>query len=77
MNLEATLDEIKKLGVSDRLWLAQAIWESIDEAELPGELTDAQKEDLGRRIGAQFPLRGVLSRGRHASRSDRRLRPPP
>jgi putative addiction module component (TIGR02574 family) len=50
MNLEATLDEIKKLDVNDRLWLAQAIWETIDEAELPGELTDAQKEDLGRRM---------------------------
>lgn len=50
MNLEATLEEIKKLDVNDRLWLAQAIWDTIEEAEVPGELTDDQKEDLGRRM---------------------------
>jgi putative addiction module component (TIGR02574 family) len=50
MNLEATLEEIKKLDVNDRLWLAQAIWESVGDDELPGELTDAQKDDLTSRM---------------------------
>ena len=36
--------------MSDRLWLAHAIWESVGEDELPGELSDTQKEDLGRRM---------------------------
>lgn len=50
MNLEATLDEIKKLDVNDRLWLAQAIWDTIDEEQVPADLTDEQKEDLDRRM---------------------------
>ncbi len=50
MNLTATLDEIKKLDVSDRLWLAHAIWDSIDEADVPAGLSDELKEELDRRM---------------------------
>lgn len=50
MNLKTTLDEIKELSVEDRIWLVGAIWDSIaDDAEhLP--LTDAQREELERRL---------------------------
>lgn len=50
MNLAATLDEIRKLDVSERLWLAMAIWETIDEEQVPADLTDGQKADLDRRM---------------------------
>jgi putative addiction module component (TIGR02574 family) len=50
MDLSATLEEIKKLDVSDRLWLAHAIWESVGDDALPGELTDEQKGDLEGRM---------------------------
>jgi putative addiction module component (TIGR02574 family) len=50
MDLSATLEEIKKLDVNDRLWLAHAIWETIDEEQMPAELSDEQKADLDRRM---------------------------
>ncbi len=50
MNLAATLDDIKKLDVNDRLDLVQAIWDSIEEESVPADLTDGQKEDLSRRM---------------------------
>ncbi len=50
MNLAATLDEIKKLDVNDRLDLVQAIWDSIEADSVPADLTDGQKADLSRRM---------------------------
>jgi putative addiction module component (TIGR02574 family) len=50
MNLSATLDEIKKLDVNERLDLVQAIWDSIEEESVPADLTDGQKADLSRRM---------------------------
>lgn len=51
MDLTATLAEINGLGVADRIRLVQAIWDGIPEADRAGDLTDAQKADLGRRLG--------------------------
>jgi putative addiction module component (TIGR02574 family) len=50
MNLSATLDDIKRLDVNDRLLLVQAIWDTIDEESVPVDLTDGQKADLSRRM---------------------------
>jgi putative addiction module component (TIGR02574 family) len=52
MNLSNTLDEIKGLDVEERIRLVEAIWDSI--ASEPGrpELTDAQRQELERRLAA-------------------------
>lgn len=44
--------EIRSLPVPDRIHLAGQIWDSIVEDERAFELTDAQKEELDRRIAA-------------------------
>ena len=41
---------VKKLSIAERIILAEQIWDSIvDEQELL-ELTEAQREELGRRL---------------------------
>jgi putative addiction module component (TIGR02574 family) len=50
MDITATLDQIKTLDLNDLIQLVQAIWDSIaDETDYP-ELTDADKQELDRRI---------------------------
>jgi putative addiction module component (TIGR02574 family) len=50
MNLSTTLDDIRRLSVDERIRLAQAIWDTLDEDSVPAELTDGQKEGLSRRM---------------------------
>lgn len=49
---DSLLNEILKLPLSDRIWLLEEVWESIeaDQAEL--ELTAAQREELEKRLAA-------------------------
>lgn len=52
MDLSTTLAEIVSLSVDERIRLAEAIWESI--ATEPGQpaLTEAQQQELERRLAA-------------------------
>jgi putative addiction module component (TIGR02574 family) len=40
----------KKLSISDRILLVEEIWDSIAEENQAFELSDAQKEELDRRL---------------------------
>lgn len=44
--------EIRELSVEERIELAEAIWESVEEDQDDFELTDAQKRELDRRLAA-------------------------
>ena len=44
--------EIQSLTVSERILLAEALWDSIVAEQAGIELTDAQKEELDRRLAA-------------------------
>ena len=46
-------EEAKKLPVPERIALVEEIWDSIAEDNGCFELTDAQKEELDRRIQSQ------------------------
>jgi putative addiction module component (TIGR02574 family) len=50
MDITATLNEIATLSVEDRILLVQAIWDSIAAEQVYPDLTDAQKQELDRRI---------------------------
>jgi putative addiction module component (TIGR02574 family) len=50
MDIAATLNQIKAMPVEDRIDLVQAIWASIDEEQANAGLTEAQKEELVRRV---------------------------
>lgn len=54
MDLTATLSEIKNLTVDDRLLLVEAIWESIVQEPGQLQLTEAQREELDRRLAAHI-----------------------
>ena len=57
MDLSTTLAEITSLSVDDRIRLVEAIWESITAEPGQPELTEAQQEELERRLKAHaaFP----------------------
>jgi putative addiction module component (TIGR02574 family) len=40
----------RKLSIADRILLVEAIWDTIAEENQAFELTDAQKEELDRRL---------------------------
>jgi putative addiction module component (TIGR02574 family) len=46
-------EEAKKLPVNERITLVEEIWDSIAEDNGCFELTEAQKEELDRRIQSQ------------------------
>jgi putative addiction module component (TIGR02574 family) len=46
-----TPEQINAMPIDERLRLIEAIWDSIDAEQLP-ELTDAQKAELDKRLGA-------------------------
>lgn len=50
MDISATLAEIKRLSVDDRLHLVQEIWDSISLEPEQLELTKAQEQELSRRL---------------------------
>jgi hypothetical protein len=50
MDITATLNEIATLIVEDRIRLVQAIWDSIAAEQVYPDLTDAQKQELDRRL---------------------------
>lgn len=50
MDITATLHEINSLSVEERIFLVQAIWDSIAAEQAYPELTDAQKRALDDRI---------------------------
>ena len=42
--------ELQKLSVSERITLAEKLWDSVLEDEAKIELTDSQKNELDRRL---------------------------
>ena len=52
MDLSTTLAEIVSLSVDERIRLAEAIWESIATEPGQPELTEAQHQELERRLAA-------------------------
>lgn len=50
MDIAATLNEITALSVEDRILLVQAIWDSVAAEQAYPDLTEAQKNELDRRI---------------------------
>lgn len=53
MNLSTTLAELKKLSIDDRLRLVEAIWDSINSDADQLEVTEAQRQELARRLAAR------------------------
>jgi putative addiction module component (TIGR02574 family) len=49
-DFSATIAQIKALSVEDRLRLVEAIWDTIAEDPDQVRLTEAQKQELDRRI---------------------------
>jgi putative addiction module component (TIGR02574 family) len=52
MDVSATLAEIASLPVDDRIHLVEAIWESIVAEPNQPQLSEAQKQELERRLAA-------------------------
>lgn len=52
VQLADRMREIRALSVDERIELAEAIWESVEEDQDDFELTDAQKRELDRRLAA-------------------------
>jgi putative addiction module component (TIGR02574 family) len=52
MDLSATLTQIASLSVEDRIRLVEAIWDTIAAEPLELELTEAQRQELERRLAA-------------------------
>lgn len=50
MDISATFREITTLSVEDRIDLVQAIWDSIAAEQAYPNLTEAQQQELDRRI---------------------------
>ena len=50
MDFSATLAEIKTLSIDERIRLVQAIWDSIGAESEQLELTEAQRQELARRL---------------------------
>ncbi|ETX08511.1 addiction module protein [Candidatus Entotheonella palauensis] len=52
MDLSTTLAEIVSLSIDERLSLVEAIWDSIAAEPGEPELTEAQRQELERRLAA-------------------------
>jgi putative addiction module component (TIGR02574 family) len=50
MDRSTTLAQVLALSIDDRVWLIHAVLDSIAEGEVRCELSDAQKQELDRRI---------------------------
>ena len=52
MDLSTTLLQVKALTIDDRIWLVQAIWDSISAEPRQFDLTEAQRQELLCRLAA-------------------------
>jgi putative addiction module component (TIGR02574 family) len=52
MELSELIEQIKKLSVAERILLAENIWDSIAAEQDSVPVTEAQKEELDRRLAA-------------------------
>jgi len=50
MDITATLTEVRSMSVDDRIRLVQALLDTIAEDQDPPDLTEAQRQELDRRI---------------------------
>jgi putative addiction module component (TIGR02574 family) len=50
MERSTALLQAKALSIDDRIWLVQAIWDSISAEPEQIELTEAQQQELSRRL---------------------------
>ena len=50
MDITTTLKEITSLSIEDRIDLVQAIWDSIAAEQAYPDLTEAQQQEIDRRI---------------------------
>ena len=61
MDLASVIDEVETWPVEDRLRLIEEVWEGLSSTAKAVTLTDAQKQDLRRRLDAHRhdPLAGI------------------
>ena len=61
MDFQDVLSAASALNVDDRIRLIDALWEGIEEEGPPPELTEAQKQEIDRRLAAfeAHPERGI------------------
>ena len=52
MNSQSLLQAAKRLSISEWIALVERIWDSIPDESVPIPLTDAQKQELERRLAA-------------------------
>lgn len=52
MDYSQVLSAANSLSIDDRIRLVEAIWEGIEGEPAPPELTEAQKQELDRRLAA-------------------------
>ena len=52
MDLSTTLLQVKALTIDDRIWLVQAIWDSISAESSQFDLTESQRQELLCRLAA-------------------------
>ena len=50
MNITETLNKINTLNIEDRIFIVQAIWDSIAEEQVYPDLNEEQKKELDSRI---------------------------
>ncbi len=50
MERSTALLQAKALSIDDRIWLVQALWDSISAEPKQLELTEAQQQELSRRL---------------------------
>ena len=50
MERSTALVQAKALSIDDRIWLVQALWDSISAKPEQLELTEAQQQELSRRL---------------------------
>ncbi len=50
MNITETLNKINTLNIEDRIFIVQAIWDSIAEEQVYPDLNEEQKKELDFRI---------------------------
>ena len=50
MNITETLNKINALNIEDRIFLVQAIWDSIAAEQVYPDLNEEQKKELDSRI---------------------------